>query len=249
MKKWFLSLLASLCLVTGSVALAASKKVLIVVTSHSQMGDSGEKTGLWLSEATHPYAVLQEAGYEVDIASIRGGEAPIDPRSLEELDAVSQAFLDDPHASAKLKQTLKLAGVDASAYAAILFSGGHGTVWDFPDSPAINRIASAIYANGGIIAAVCHGSAALLNIRESNGMPLIANRQVAGFSNAEEAAAGLDKVVPYLLQDRLEASGARYVEGQAFTEHVVEDDRLITGQNPQSAHALGQAMVRRLQQR
>jgi putative intracellular protease/amidase len=248
MKTWLLSLLTSLCLIGAQTALAAAEKVLIVVTSHAQMGNTDEKTGLWLAEATHPHAVLKEAGYAIDFASIQGGAAPIDPRSLEDLDAVSQAFLDTPESSAQLQNTLKLDEVDASAYAAILFAGGHGTVWDFPDSPAVNRIASAIYANDGIIAAVCHGSAALLNIRDSNGLPLIANRQVAGFSNAEEVAIGLDQVVPYLLQDRLEASGARYIEGAAFTTHVVADDRLITGQNPQSAHAVGEAMLRRLQQ-
>lgn len=249
MKTWLLSLLTSLCLISAPTVLATTDKVLIVVTSHAQMGNSDEKTGLWLAEATHPHAVLEGAGYTIDFASIQGGAAPIDPRSLEDLDAVSQAFLDNPKTRAQLDNTLKLDDVDASAYAAILFAGGHGTVWDFPDSPAVNRIASAIYANDGIIAAVCHGSAALLNILDSNGTPLISNRQVAGFSNSEEVAVGLDKVVPYLLQDRLEASGARYLEGAAFSSHVVVDDRLITGQNPQSAHALGEAMVQRLQQR
>lgn len=232
----------------GGFALAAERKVLIVVTSHDRMGATDEATGLWLSEMTHPYHVLDQAGFKVDIASIKGGKAPVDPRSTGGDDPVNAAFMGKAETRAKLENTLALDKVAPGDYAAIVFSGGHGTVWDFPSSPAVDRVASAIAARGGIVAAVCHGPSALLNVHAPDGNLLIKGKRVAGFSNAEERAAKLDTVVPFLLEDRLKESGAQYVEGALFTRHVVVDGRLVTGQNPQSAAALGEAVVELLRQ-
>lgn len=224
----------------------ATPRVLIVVTSHSQMGDTDEKTGLWLSEMTHPYHELTKVGIEVDIASIKGGAAPIDPRSLADNDNINYEFMANPKTRTLLDNTLVLADVNPKSYQAIMFAGGHGTVWDFPTSEAVNKIGSAIYAQGGIVSAVCHGPAALLNIFDSAGKPIIHGKRVAGFSNAEEEAAGLTAVVPYLLQDELTAIGGLYQEGKMFESFVVQDERIITGQNPQSASELGRVLGKAL---
>lgn len=245
MKK-LMSLLASLMLVPLSAMADADPRALIVVTSHSVMGDTDKPTGLWLSEMTHPHHELTTAGIEVDIASIQGGASPIDPWSLEGDDPINAAFLASPETRRLLDNTAKLADVDPADYDAILFAGGHGTVWDFPDSPAVAKIGSAIYAQGGYVAAVCHGPTALLNLRDEQGNLLIDGKRVAGFSNAEEAEVGLTEVVPYLLQDALTAGGALYQEGKMFQPFVVQDDRLITGQNPQSATELGKTLAQAL---
>jgi putative intracellular protease/amidase len=212
------------------------------------MGDSGGSTGLWLSEMTHPFDVMQKAGFQVDIASIKGGKVPLDPRSTGEDDPINNAFLADPSTAATLEQSATLADANPSTYDAIVFAGGHGTVWDFPTAPAVDRVASAIYAQGGIVAAICHGPAALLNIHDADGALLIKGKAVAGFSNAEEHAVGLEAVVPFLLEDRLKEGGALYSEAPLFTPHTVVDGRLITGQNPQSAVGVGEAVIKALRQ-
>lgn len=219
------------------------RKVLMVVTSHDRMGETGEATGLWLSELTHPYQVLVGAGLAVDIAAIQAGKAPLDPRSTAEPDPVNAAFLADSAARAKLEHPVDLDSVAPDDYAAIVFAGGHGTVWDFPTSPAVDRVASAVHAQGGVVAAICHGPAALLNIHGPDGELLIKGRRVAGFSNAEERAVGLDKVVPFLLEDRLKEVGGLYEEGALFSPQVVVDGRLVTGQNPPSAAGVAEAVV------
>lgn len=224
----------------------ADPRVLIVVTSHDQLGDTNEKTGLWLGEMTHPYHALKKAGIEVDIASIKGGAAPIDPRSLAEDDTINHQFMANSATRSLLDNTLELSKVSPSKYDAILFAGGHGTVWDFPISDAIKNIAGTIYEQGGYVSAVCHGPAALLNIFDASGQPLIKGKRVVGFSNAEEEALGLTNVVPYLLQNELSALGAHYQEGEMFKPFVVQDGRLITGQNPQSAAALGRTLAKAL---
>ncbi len=243
----FSRIIAFVGLLAFSVLSLAAPRVLLVVTSHAQMGDTSEKTGLWLAELTHPYHELVAAGIEVDIASIQGGAAPIDPRSLADDDAINHGFLGNPETRSLLDNTPALHTVDAAAYEAILFAGGHGTVWDFPGSEGVKKVGSAIYARGGIVAAVCHGPAALLNVYDQNGKPLVNGKRVAAFSNAEEEAFGLTAVVPYLLQDALTEKGASYVEGPLFESHVVQDGRLITGQNPQSAAELGRVLVQALQ--
>lgn len=227
---------------SSSVAFAADK-VLILVTSHSQMGNTNEKTGYWLGEVTHPYKELLDAGIEVDIASIAGGKAPVDERSLADADKVNQWFMADSKHSTKLQQTLKLADLKASDYKAIVFAGGHGTMWDFPDDKKLQQFAADLYQNNGIVAAVCHGPAALLNIKLKDGRYLISGKQVTGFSNSEEEQVQLTQVVPFSLQDELVKRGAKYSADDNWQSKVVVDQRLITGQNPQSAHAVGAALV------
>ncbi|NHI00222.1 type 1 glutamine amidotransferase domain-containing protein [Oceanimonas sp. MB9] len=245
MRKFF-TLLATLFFVSYTTLASAAPRVLIVVTSHDQMGNTDEKTGLWLAEMTHPYHELKQAGIDVDIASIKGGAAPIDPRSLADDDAINHEFMASPATRTLLDNTLALGDVNPEQYQAILFAGGHGSVWDFPKSDAVNRIGAAIYEQGGYVAAVCHGPAALLNIVDQDGNPIIAGKKVAGFSNVEEAAIELTEVVPYLLQDELSRLGGIYQEGGKFEPFVVQDGRLITGQNPQSAAKLGQVMAQAL---
>lgn len=241
--KTLVKVFAGLLLTVNAAFASAETRALIVVTSHDKMGDTNERTGLWLAEMTHPYHELTEAGIEVELASIKGGAAPIDPRSLGEDDEINKAFMANPRTRSLLDNTLKLADVNPNHYQAIVFAGGHGTVWDFSDSQAVNDIGYAIYQQGGFVAAVCHGPAALLNIRDTQGNLIIDGKQVAGFSNAEEEAAGLTDVVPYLLQDELVKSGADYLEGDMFESFVVQDGRLITGQNPQSAMELGKTLA------
>lgn len=237
--------LAAALMLSSSFAMAA-EKVLIVVTSHSQMGSSGEKTGYWLGEVTHPYKELVDAGIDVDIASIAGGKAPVDERSLADADKVNQWFMADSKHNTKLQQTLKLADLTASDYKAVLFAGGHGTMWDFPQDKALQQFAADLYQNNGVVAAVCHGPAALLNIKLADGSYLIAGKQVTGFSNTEEEQVKLTQVVPFSLQDQLTQRGASYSATANWQSKVVVDQRLVTGQNPQSAAAVGQALVKLL---
>ena len=237
--------LAAVLTFNSSLVMAA-EKVLIVVTSHSQMGTTTEKTGYWLGEVTHPYKELVDAGIEVEIASIAGGKAPVDERSLADADTINQWFIADSKHNTKLQQTLKLADLKASDYKAVLFAGGHGTMWDFPQDKGLQQFAADLYQKNGIVAAVCHGPAALLNIKLADGSYLIAGKQVTGFSNTEEEQVKLTEVVPFSLQDQLTQRGASYSSAANWQSKVVVDQRLVTGQNPQSAAAVGQTLVRLL---
>lgn len=223
-------------------------KALIVLTSHSQMGETDEKTGFWLSELTHPYYAIVDRGIQTDIVSIQGGEAPVDPRSWDEEDKLNVRFMSTPELTLLLKNSPSLDDIDPTDYQAIVFAGGHGTMWDFPDDPDVQDKAVTIYEQGGIVAAICHGPAALLNIKLSDDTLLIDGKQVAAFSNAEEEALQLNKVVPFSLQDELIINGAKYIEQPAWSANVVTDGRLITGQNPQSAAGVGNAVCDLLQE-
>lgn len=224
------------------------KRALIVVTSHDRLGETGKKTGYYLPEVTHPYYALREAGVEVDVASPKGGEAPMDPSSGDRTDAANARLLDTPADRDKLARTIRLADVDPSAYGAILFAGGHGTMWDFRGDAEVQRLAAGIHERGGVVAAVCHGPAALVDVRLSSGEHLIAGKRVTGFSNAEEEAAQLTNVVPFLLESAMVERGARYEKaaGGLWQAHVVSDGRLVTGQNPASAAGVGREVARLL---
>jgi putative intracellular protease/amidase len=219
-----------------------SKKALIVVTSHDQLGDL-RKTGYYLPEVAHPYLALDDAGYEVDIVSPQGGHAPMDPHSLDLSDADIRRFWETPEMRAKVENTLRPDDVEPSDYDAIVFAGGHGVMWDFPDDARLQRIGAAVYEHGGVVAAVCHGPAALVNLRLSDGTHLVAGRRVAAFTDEEEEAAGLTKVVPFLLASTLVSRGATHVKAPNFHPQVAADGRLVTGQNPASAKALGAEIV------
>lgn len=223
--------------------LPTTRRILIVLTSHSQLGTTANSTGFWLSELTHPYYLLQDAGYQIDLVSIQGGAAPIDPGSIDKEDPVNVRYFADSQLQDKIQETAPLSTVSPNQYHAILFSGGHGTMWDFPNDVDINRVASNIYENNGIVAAVCHGPAALTDIRLQDGQLLIANKTLSVFTNEEEDAVQLTQVVPFSLEDQLQKRGATIVKGNPWEPTVSVDSRIVTGQNPQSAHGVGIEMV------
>lgn len=225
----------------------STKKALVVVTSHDRLGDTGKPTGYYLPEVTHPYYALREAGIAVDIASPQGGAAPMDPSSGDRNDPANARFLDTPADRDKVTRTVPLAEVAAFDYDAILFAGGHGTMWDFRGNGDVQRLAAAIHEKGGVVAAVCHGPAALVDVRLSSGEFLVAGKRVTGFSNDEEEAAELTKVVPFLLESALVERGGRYEKAGLWQERVVTDGRLVTGQNPASAAGVGRAVAELLE--
>ena len=221
------------------------KRVLFVLSSHSQFGDTGEKTGWWMGEAAHPWKVLSQMGYIVDFVSPQGGEPPVTGADLN--DPVNYEFMHDPVITEKLKTTMKPGEVVPNKYHAILFVGGHGAIFDLPDNKEIARIAAHIYEKGGIVAAVCHGPAGLLNIRLSNGEYFIHGRHVTGFSDCEEREIKRCNDVPFLLQCELMFRGAHYHIAENWKPNIQVDDRLVTGQNPQSAKGVGEALLALLQ--
>ena len=218
------------------------KRVLIALTSHDKKGTtSGEPTGAYLPEIAHPHAVFLAAGYPVDLVSTRGGLVPLD--GVDRNDAVSAAFLDDPQAARQLRESLASTNIDPARYSAIFFAGGHGTMWDFPEAQAFSDAARVIYEAGGVVAAVCHGPAGLINVRLSDGRYLLAGKTVSAFTNEEERAVKLDTVVPFLLESRLVERGARFEAAPNWQEKVVVSERLVTGQNPASAAGVAKAVV------
>jgi len=221
-----------------------SKKILFVVTSNGQLGNTGKKTGYYLSEVSHPWDVLVKAGYEIDFVSPLGGNPPVEGLDLSDL--VNKKFWEDKTYHSKLLHSLTPSEVKANEYCAIFYAGGHGTVWDFPDNNAIAEIAKDIYENNGIVSAVCHGPSGIFNIKLSNGKYLVDGKKVNSFTDEEEKLVKLDHVVPFLVEDKLKEHGALFEKSEPWQVHVVTDQRLITGQNPQSAKAVGEAVERTL---
>lgn len=219
-------------------------KILFVVTSHSELGDTGKHTGYFLSEVTHPWSVLGTQ-YDIDVVSPLGGRPPVDGFDLS--DPINRQFWDNPEWQDKMSATLTPDKVNPTEYKAIFYAGGHGAMWDFPDNSELAKIASSIYEAGGIVAAVCHGPAGILNIKLSTGENLVKGRNVTGFTNAEENLNGTAQVVPFLLQTALEERGADFVAAAPWSDHVVTDGRLLTGQNPMSALDLGKAILKALE--
>ncbi len=217
------------------------KKILFVVTSHSKKGNTGEATGYYLSEVSYTWQVLVNAGYEIDFVSPQGGKAPIDGFNLD--DVTNKAFWENDFYRTKIENTLKPSEVNTNDYTAIFYAGGHGTMWDLADNVALAQIASAIYENGGIVSAVCHGPAGLVNIKLSNGKYLVDGKRVNAFSNEEEIAINLQNVVPFMLESKLIERGAKFEKSGLWQEHVAVDQRLITGQNPASARKVGEQVL------
>jgi len=220
------------------------KKVLFALTSHGALGDTGKETGFYVPEVAHPAAVFRDAGYDVEYVSVQGGNPPragIDPD-----DPVAARFLADPATIAALETTPTADQVDAADYDAIYFAGGHGTMWDFPDAKELTNLAAGIYENGGVVAAVCHGPAGLVNLTLSDGSYLVDGKQVSTFTDEEEAAVGLTDVVPFALETTLAERGAQIVRTASFSEHAVADNRLVTGQNPASAAKVAELTIREL---
>jgi putative intracellular protease/amidase len=224
-----------------------ASKVLLVLTSHDRLGDTGRPTGAYLAEVAHPYDVFSRAGHAVELVSPRGGRPPLD--GVDRADAVGRAFLADPEIQARLDHTRRPDEIDPAEYDAIVFAGGHGTMWDFPGDARLAALAAAIYERGGVVAAVCHGPAALVNLKLSDGSYLVAGKQVAAFTNEEERATGLERVVPFLLVDALTERGAVHRPAPDWQPNVVVDGRLVTGQNPASAAPLAERVAELLARR
>jgi len=227
----------------------ANGKILVVMTNHSAYPSRSDKTGLWLTELTHFYDVALAAGYDMDFVSPLGGQVPLDERSLKSIyvDKSARHHLADPAFMQRLKTTLAPSAINPTQYKAIYYTGGHGTMWDFPTNKALQNISEQIYRQGGIVSAVCHGVGGLLPLQDENGKPLIADRTVTGFTNIEETLSGIKSLVPFSLQNGLIERGAKYKQAFVpFTSYVVSDDRIITGQNPQSSKEIAEAVVKRL---
>lgn len=235
-----LGLAAAVADTPSTPAPGGGKPVLIVLTSHGTKGDSGQPTGFYLGELTHPLAVFDAARIPVELASIEGGEPPVDGLDLE--DATNARYWNDGAFREAIRSTQRLDAVDPARYSAVLFAGGHGAVWDFPGSAAVQSIARAVYEQGGVVAAVCHGPAALVNATLSDGRYLVAGKQVSAFTDEEEREVKLDRVVPFLLSSTLAARGARLHAAPNWNAAISVDERLVTGQNPQSAHGVGEAV-------
>jgi putative intracellular protease/amidase len=225
------------------------KNVLFVLTSHDQLGDTGHKTGFWVEEFAAPYYVLADAGINVTLASPLGGQPPIDPKSADPAFATpaTQRFDADSALQARLAATLPLASVDAANYDAVFYPGGHGPLWDLVDNADSLRLIADTVAAGKPLGAVCHASAALVNALAADGTPLVAGKQVTGFSNTEEDAVQLTAIVPLLVEDALQAKGGLYSKGPDWAPFVLEDGLLITGQNPASSEGVAHALLARLQ--
>ncbi|WP_380874586.1 dimethylallyltransferase [Sphingomonas sp. DBB INV C78] len=222
--------------------------ILIVLTSQARMGDTARRTGLWIEEFTAPYYAFREAGVELTLASPLGGPVPTDPTG----DALTPAppsvarFRHDPEAQAGLSATLPLAGIDPGDFDAIFYPGGLGPMWDLAADPHSTALVEHAVATAMPLAMVCHGQGALVNARGDNGAPLIAGRTLTAFSRAEDEAAGLVDLTPFVLEDRLRALGADYRAGSPDQPFIVEDANLLTGQNPASALPLALALLKRL---
>ncbi len=225
-------------------------RILFVLTSTTRMGDGGEPTGLWLDEFTVPYFAIRDVGHHVDVVSTAGGAVPIDPRSMSGEAAQvpeNRRYQSEPELVAMLRSTLSVQQVSFTDYNAIFLPGGHGTMWDLPDNRVLARGISDMFMAGKPVAAVCHGPAGLIGATLPNGRPLVAGRWVTAFTTEEERSVGLQDKIPFLLDEKLAALGARLVKGAPFTPVAVVQENLITGQNPQSAREAAGIVIAALQ--
>jgi len=223
-------------------------KILMVITSHDKLGDTGKKTGFWLEEFAAPYYTFLDAGAAVTLASPRGGEPPLDPKS-DTPDGQTEAterFKKDRSAQAVLASTVKLADVRAEDYDAIFYPGGHGPMWDMPDNATSIALIEAFVKADKPVGAVCHAPVALVNVRGKDGEYLVKGKRVTGFTNEEEAAVGLTTVVPFLLEDRLKERGGIFSKAANWDPYVQVDGKLVTGQNPASSGPGGEALLKLL---
>ncbi|WP_460711063.1 type 1 glutamine amidotransferase domain-containing protein [Lysobacter terrae] len=220
------------------------KKILMVLTSHDKLGDTGEKTGFWLEEFASPYYVFTDAGADVTVASPKGGQPPIDPKSNDPSNqtAAQNRFKADKQAQEILANTRRLDSVSAADYDTVFYPGGHGPMWDLADDPASIKLIETFYDSGKPVAAVCHAPAVLHRV-QFNGEPIVKGKRVTGFTNTEEQAVGLTKVVPFLVEDELKRQGGRYEKADDWQSFAIVDGRLITGQNPASSEATAKALL------
>ncbi|MBD0333910.1 MAG: type 1 glutamine amidotransferase domain-containing protein [Cyanobacteria bacterium Co-bin13] len=224
--------------------------ILMVLTSHAELGTTGHKTGFWLEEFAAPYYTFVDAGATVTLASPAGGQPPVDPRSAEpeSQTEATQRFGQDSEAQARLAQTLPLSTIDPQEYDAIFFPGGHGPMWDLATDEDNARLVETFYRQGKVIGAVCHGPAALVLAQDSQGQSILKGKQVTGFTNEEEVAVALDQVVPFALETRLAELGGQFHGGAKFEPNVKVDGRLVTGQNPPSSEPTAKAVIQVLKQ-
>lgn len=221
-----------------------NNRILFVLTSSDRLGSSGHKTGAYLSEITHPYDEFIRAGYEVTMISPLGGKVPLDGVKMD--DPLNAIWMNDTDFALQLETTQTPWQVQSSDFAAVLFVGGHGAMYDFPDHIHLHQLVTEIYENKGVLGAVCHGAAGFVNLRLADGNYLVKDHEITCFSNEEEETVGMEKVVPFLLQDELKKQGARFSSAPKFTCHVVKSGRVITGQNPASASAVARAIIETL---
>lgn len=223
-------------------------KILMVLTSHDQLGDTGHKTGFWLEEFATPYYVFKDASVDITLASPEGGQPPLDPKS-DEADFQTKAtrrFKDDTDAQAELANTHKLGDLSPDDYDAVFYPGGHGPLWDLAEDRHSIALIESMYAAGKPVAAVCHAPAVLKHTKAADGSLLVAGKSLTGFSNSEEVAVQLTDVVPFLLEDELTARGASYTSADDWQPYTVIDGNLITGQNPASSGLVAESVVERL---
>jgi len=220
-------------------------KILMVLTSHDRLGETGRKTGFWLEELAAPYFVFREAGAEITLASPNGGQPPLDPKSNEpgSQTADTRRFEGDKDAMRALASTVKLSDVATADFDSAFFPGGHGPLWDLTNDRKALSLLEEMLAAGKPVALVCHAPGILKNVKAPDGEPVTKGRSVTGFTNAEEAAVHLVEVVPYLVEDALRVQGANFLAATPFGVHVIQDGLLITGQNPASSRATAQALL------
>ena len=220
-------------------------KILMVLTSHDQLGDTGHKTGFWLEEFAAPYYALKDAGAQIVIASPKGGQPPLDPKSDAE-DAQTEdtrRFKADAEAQGALAATQRLADVTAEDFDAVFYPGGHGPLWDLANDPRSIALIEAFAAAGKPTGFVCHAPGVLKDVKGADGQPLVKGRAVTGFTNSEEEAVGLTQVVPFLVENMLTAKGGRYSKGADWGSYVLTDGMLVTGQNPASSREAAEALL------
>ncbi|HOZ51470.1 MAG TPA: type 1 glutamine amidotransferase domain-containing protein [Chitinophagaceae bacterium] len=223
-------------------------KILIVLTSHSELGNSGEKTGFWIEEFASPYFVLVDAGAEITIASPKGGQPPVDPKS-ELVDAQTPAtirFYKDEIAIDKVANSFKLGEIKYEDYDAVFYPGGHGPLWDLAFDESSIKLIENFYNHQKPIAFVCHSPAALINVKAENGEPLVKGKHLTSFSNSEEEEVKLTQVVPFLLEDKLKELGAHYTNSSNWESYVQQDGLLLTGQNPASSEGVAKLLLKML---
>ena len=222
--------------------------ILMVLTSHDQLGDTGRKTGFWLEEFAAPYFVFKDAGADVTLASPRSGQPPIDPKSEApgSQTAATERFKGDRDAQGALGNTVRLSSISADDYDAVFYPGGHGPLWDLAEDPDSIRLIELMFGAGKVVAAVCHAPGVLRHTRTPDGAPLVRGKSVTGFADTEEEAVGLTHVVPFLVEESLKQNGGVYSKTQDWRPNVVVDGNLITGQNPASSEAGARALLSRL---
>ncbi len=225
-----------------------TQRILMVLTSHDELGDTGKKTGFWLEEFAAPYYLLKDAGVEVTLASPKGGQPPLDPKSDEPDNQtdMTRRFKSDPAAQKALANTTKLADVSAEDFDAVFYPGGHGPMWDLPTNKTSIALIEAFVKADKPVGAVCHAPAVLVNVRRGDGEYLVKGKQVTGFTNDEEDAVGLSDVVPFLLEDKLKERGGVYSKAGTFEPFVKVDGKLVTGQNPPSSAPTAEALLKLL---